>query len=176
MQGVQDFDEKGHQYDYYGVVLVQNSGQLERFPMEPMFPDLGDRSPTRTKEHTTAEGDAFILDLVARQPQNKTEAEAIRAGNGKLPSWMQPMVKTQSEPRVYWLPYVAFIAVKKDYVPMDRLAAQPSVARSRKRARPEEKGDVAPVKAARTSDKVKSPERHAQEDGELMEEDPIEDV
>jgi hypothetical protein len=87
---------------------------------------------------------------------------------------MQPPVKTSSEPRVYWLPYVAFVAVVKGYVPMDHLAAQPS---QKKRAREEDDGEASgapPAKTARSSDAhdaSPNPAGPASGDGDLMEDD-----
>lgn len=89
---------------------------------------------------------------------------------------MQPAVKSSSEPRTYWLPYVAFVAVVKGYVPMDRLAVQPS---QRKRALPQEEEGAAPqppAKVARRGDgsAAASPNpapASASGDGDLMDDE-----
>jgi hypothetical protein len=154
--------------------LIQGSGIHERFPLEDLVPSLKERSPTRIQAHTPTEGDAFIIDLIARQMANRADADGIRAGTvHKAQHWMQPAVKSTSEPRTYWLPYVAFVAVVKGYVPMDRLAAQPS---QKKRARPIVDGDegAPPSKAARTGDKADAsphPSAAPSGDGDLMEDD-----
>lgn len=72
---VMDFDEHGHKYDYYAVPLVAGSGLLDKFPEEKLTPSLGERSATRIREHTTAEGDAFVIDLIARQTPNRADAD-----------------------------------------------------------------------------------------------------
>jgi len=158
-----DFEEHGDKYDYYGIVLVANSALHATFPEEVLQPSLGDRSPTRLKAHTAAEGDAFVLDLIARQPLN-------RGDTSKPQSWMLPMPKASMDPRSYWLPYVAFLAVKKGYVPLDHLQLQPSVVAAGKRAREEDAGErvVAPRLDAATA----APPPHPQEDdGDAMEQD-----
>ena len=155
VQTVQDFAEHGEEYDYFGMMLTASESLGVAFPEQVLAPDIsGGRSPTRLTPHTPEQGDAFVLDFIAKQ--NKPDAEAIRAGTcTKLQVWMQATSKSMSEPKAFQLPWISFFAVKKGWAPSDPLSYQPSVIARMAKKRPLADGED------RAPEEIKTPKQDA---------------